>query len=379
MEIVRLKEVAKVISGITAPKKFDSAGDIPFYRAGSLEKLIENEFEEKEKLNSKDFINKTVPAGTILFAKSGMSILKNRVYKTTKESVIVSHLMGIIPNEELIDGDYLKFYFKKNKPSNFSNSSSYPSLKTSDIQDIIIKVPEIEIQKSIAEELDNIQMMIDIRKKDFEDCNRLINSKLNSYSILEERRMDDVFNIIDGDRGKNYPKQDEFHDSGYCLFLNTGNVTKTGFDFSTISFITKEKDEALRKGKLQREDLIMTTRGTLGNIAYYSSDVPYDNLRINSGMVILRKKDNDYNNKYLEYLLRSEKFQEEINDNLSGTAQPQIPIGTLKTIKINYISKEDQDDFINYCIGIESMKEKIQDDIADLNQLIEIKMANYYN
>ena len=25
--------------------------------------------------------------------------------------------------------------------------------------------------------------------------------------------------IIDGDRGSNYPKQDEFHDTEHCLFL----------------------------------------------------------------------------------------------------------------------------------------------------------------
>ena len=27
------------------------------------------------------------------------------------------------------------------------------------------------------------------------------------------------FDIIDGDRGKNYPKQDDFSDAGHCLFL----------------------------------------------------------------------------------------------------------------------------------------------------------------
>ena len=40
------------------------------------------------------------------------------------------------------------------------------------------------------------------------------------------------FEIIDGDRGKNYPKQGEFLDSGHCLFLSATNVTKTGFDFA---------------------------------------------------------------------------------------------------------------------------------------------------
>ena len=47
--------------------------------------------------------------------------------------------------------------------------------------------------------------------------------------------------IIDGDRGKNYPQQNEFFDSGYCLFLNTGNVTNHGFSFEQNQFITKEK------------------------------------------------------------------------------------------------------------------------------------------
>ena len=60
--------------------------------------------------------------------------------------------------------------------------------------------------------------------------------------------------IIDGDRGKNYPKQEEFFKNEYCLFLNAKNVTDSGFAFSELNFITKHKDEILRKGKLKRND-----------------------------------------------------------------------------------------------------------------------------
>lgn len=34
--------------------------------------------------------------------------------------------------------------------------------------------------------------------------------------------------IHDGDRGKNYPKRQEFTTKGHCVFLNTGNVTQRG-------------------------------------------------------------------------------------------------------------------------------------------------------
>ena len=84
--------------------------------------------------------------------------------------------------------------------------------------------------------------------------------------------------IIDGDRGKNYPQQHEFLDEGYCLFLNTGNVTKAGFSFDSNQFISKEKCDLLRKGKLQRHDIVYTTRGTVGNAAFYSDSIPYEHV-----------------------------------------------------------------------------------------------------
>ncbi|MCI4453223.1 restriction endonuclease subunit S, partial [Klebsiella variicola] len=73
--------------------------------------------------------------------------------------------------------------------------------------------------------------------------------------------------IIDGDRGANYPCSDDFSSSGYCLFLNAGNVTKDGFKFDDVAFITEEKDALLRKGKISRGDLVLTTRGSVGNAA----------------------------------------------------------------------------------------------------------------
>lgn len=81
--------------------------------------------------------------------------------------------------------------------------------------------------------------------------------------------------FIDGDRGKNYPNGTDFSPTGYCLFLNAKNVTSNGFEFADTMFITKEKDSILRKGKLQRHDTVLTTRGTVGNVAYYNQRVPY--------------------------------------------------------------------------------------------------------
>ena len=141
--------------------------------------------------------------------------------------------------------------------------------------------------------------------------------------------------IIDGDRGKNYPKQDEFYPQGYCLFLNTGNVTKEGLIFEENQFITKEKDEALRKGKLKRGDIVYTTRGTVGNAGYYNSNVPYENVRINSGMVILRANVEIVDARFLYQILKSEYYRPYFKQYCTGSAQPQLPIKNFSQIYLN--------------------------------------------
>ena len=85
----------------------------------------------------------------------------------------------------------------------------------------------------------------------------------------EFKLADAPLEILDGDRGKNYPSQDEFKSEGYCLFLSTKNVRFDGFEFSECQFISRERDELLRKGKLEKYDLVLTTRGTVGNFGFY--------------------------------------------------------------------------------------------------------------
>lgn len=142
----------------------------------------------------------------------------------------------------------------------------------------------------------------------------------------------ELVNIIDGDRGKNYPKEKDFFDEGYCLFLNTKNVTNRGFNFNTNKYITKEKDNSLRSGKLNRYDIVMTTRGTIGNCGFYDDFVKYDNIRINSGMVIFRVISDKIFQKYLYMFLTSNIMREQILSCTTGTAQPQLPIWTINKL-----------------------------------------------
>ena len=139
--------------------------------------------------------------------------------------------------------------------------------------------------------------------------------------------------LIDGDRGKNYPHQNELLQEGDCVFLSASNVTSDGFKFNSVVYITAEKDRSLRNGKIQRGDIVITTRGTVGNVAYYDRRVPYENVRINSGMLIIRCHE-QIKSEFLYYVLRGAGFQQKIKQIQTGTAQPQLPKSHFKKMKI---------------------------------------------
>ena len=94
-------------------------------------------------------------------------------------------------------------------------------------------------QVAICEQLDKVYSVISMRQQELQKLDELIKARfvelfgdpeVNSMN-LPVKPMTEVCEIIDGDRGKNYPTQEEFSDEGYCLFLNAKNVTSNGFSF----------------------------------------------------------------------------------------------------------------------------------------------------
>ena len=108
-----------------------------------------------------------------------------------------------------------------------------------------------------------------------------------------------------------------------------------------------KKGTLLRKGKLQREDVVLTTRGTVGNVAYFGRSVSHQHMRINSGMVIVRPSKNEVNPRYLYLLMRSDVFQSQVRSLSSGSAQPQLPIRDINQIEVFIPPIQDQNNIVS--------------------------------
>ena len=155
---LHLGDICNVSTGQSAPQEADAFGaeGHPFVRAGSLETLVagssENSLEKISLTNAQRYRLKLFPAGTIVFAKSGMSAKLGRVHMLTQPCYVVSHLATIEPGR--VNGRFLFHWFVKNSPSELIANDAYPSIRTSEIKALEIRLPLIEEQKRIAVILD---------------------------------------------------------------------------------------------------------------------------------------------------------------------------------------------------------------------------------
>lgn len=293
--------------------------------------------------------SKIVPAGTLIVC-TRMAVGIGRVYTT--DVAINQDLKAIIPNER-ITRDFLYFWleFMHDYFKVIATGTTVKGLRQNLLTGAQIKLPPLPEQERISKILSSVDDSIRATEAVIAQVERvkhglmegLLTGGLGSKAIARGtvpegwvvQSIDDwKIALIDGDRGKEYPKSKDFSQSDHCLFLNAKNVTKNGWNFNENNFISKERHLKLRKGTLERGDIVITTRGTIGNLVYYNENIPYKVCRINSGMAIFRNKIDQILTHYLKIQLESTHVQKHIEALTYGTAQPALTIKTLKSLTL---------------------------------------------
>ena len=134
-------------------------------------------------------------------------------------------------------------------------------------------------------------------------------------------RIGDISNIINGDRGKNYPSKDKLTGEG-IPFISAINLDGTTvIEDEKLLCLTDEQYDKLGSGKLVQGDLVLCIRGSIGKHGRY----PFEKGAIASSLVILRSYLlNEYFIEYLMVYLDSFLFFLEIKKYDNGTAQPNL-------------------------------------------------------
>jgi type I restriction enzyme, S subunit len=136
--------------------------------------------------------------------------------------------------------------------------------------------------------------------------------------------------VSDGNYGEQYPRSADFVDSG-IPFIRATNIDNFRIVSGDLRFITPKHHEQLTRGHLKMNDVLIVTRGNIGQLALVTDEWVGVNInaqivRINPGPLFAPK--------YFLYCLASKYAHQEFQRLKTGTALQQLPVGKLLQFRI---------------------------------------------
>lgn len=349
-ETVRLSEIAKIKAGNVAPKKDAFTEDgIPFVRAGSLTNLLAGRsLADLEKIDggTAQKLRLTLfPAGTVVFAKSGMSCMTGNVYVLPKPCYVVSHLACVIPNGNY--ASYLKHYFRFNRPNRLIENPSFPSIKLSKIQGIELKLPSPEKGVRQVQALERIESQIGRATTLLTYLNSLVKSRFieifgNSCdpgSNSAKNRIDSFCELRIGPFGS------ALHKEGYITgghpLVNPSHIIGGAIRPDENLTIDDGKYESLAAYHLLPGDAVLGRRGEIGRCAV----VKTDGLICGTGSMIIRPGQK-VRSDYLQRVVSFPSFSHALEANAVGATTKNLNAKIVGSAEAFLPDLKDQDAFI---------------------------------
>lgn len=382
MEWVRLGDVAEVTSGKNAPKEneFNLEGH-PFIRAGHLDSLIDGLDENKLPLISNDTAKKKkyklYDPTTIIFAKSGMSILKDRVYTLKNPSYIVNHLAAIELKNNNINNDFIKYQLRYIKPSSLIKGESYPSISLTDIKNLKLFLPTIEKQNKIVNTLNELKKITEIRKEQIQAYDDLIESLfINMFdnpnyntSKLKIKKLAELGEWKSGGTPKRSNKE---YYKGNIPWVTSGELNEI-FIANSIEHINEIAIENSSTKKVPVGSLLLGMYDSAG----LKSSITTRVVTTNQAIAFSKLNEELVNTIYVYYCIQL------MRDNLltkqRGVRQKNFNLSMIRDIDIPVPPIELQNKFADYVIKIEEEKKKLKSSLKELEDLFDALMQEAFS
>jgi type I restriction enzyme, S subunit len=189
-----------------------------------------------------------------VFAKSGMSAKLGRVHVLGTSCYVVSHLATIEPSS-VVHGRWLLHWFRKNSPTSLIANDAYPSIRTSEIEDLEVALPDTREQQRIAAILDKsdglrrkrqeaIRLADEFLRSTFVD---LFGDPVTNSRGWPTRRLD-ALGTLDRGVSKHRPRNDPRLLGGEYPLIQTGDIANC--DGYVRTFTSTYSEMGLRQSKL---------------------------------------------------------------------------------------------------------------------------------
>lgn len=192
-------------------------------------------------------------------------------------------------------------------------------------------------------------------------------------------KMDELIEEISmGPFGSDVKK--EFYVDNGVPILNGSNLQGFKIQEDSFGYLTKEKADSLKKCNAHRGDIIVTHRGTLGQIVYVPVDSKYDRYVISQSQFRFRCKADLVDVQYLVYYFHTREGQYKILANASQVGVPALAraTSTFRLIDIKLPPLDDQRRIASILSSLDRKIELNNKINADLEEMAQAIFKNWF-
>ena len=395
MKIFKLKEISEFIrNGVTIKQSISSKEGIPITRIETISKgtIDFNKLGYANIFETEKYKDWLLRKGDILIShiNSEKHLGKSAIFLDNDMNIIHGmNLLCVRAINNKIFPKYLQLFFKTNQYKKqikkiMKKSVNQASFSVNDFKEILITLPELNVQKKIIKKITILEKILENNKLKLKLLSELTKSlftrmfgdiRTNSKN-WKIKNLDSIYYI----RSSRRVFEKEYRKEG-IPFFRSKEIVELSNSKNIIPeiYISVSKYEELKKmtGIPLKEDLLITAVGTIGKIWKVNYEKEFYFKDGNLIWLQLKNK-NNFNSLSLKRILE-DSIKNEKENLTSGSAYNALTIDKLKKFDIIIPPIELQNKFAKRVEKIEKLSFEIEKSIKEAENLYNSLISKYFD
>jgi len=343
--------------------KIKDVDDVGGFR-GAFESFVDHSFAES-------FRHKWIEPGDTLI----LNAAHNSDYVGSKTYFATEAVSGVLPTgewlvvrgiPEIASKRYIHHWLTSEKTrSQIRDRVRGIHLYPKDVAELPISLPPFKQQERIATILDKADAIRSKRRRALKLADEFLRSAFldlfgdpvanpkgwptSTVGELAPARGD----IVDGPFGSSL-KPEHYVESGVRVIRNA-NIQRGRFDATQFRYVTPEKFEEIKRSQVRLGDLLISTKGTVGNVCLMPAlDGP--SVLSATGTVRIRLKDSRISTDFMMWQMLMPQYQGYIQENLDGAIQKYLNLSGIRALRL--ILPQGQDRFLNLTRKVSVLRDR---------------------
>ncbi len=372
--------------------KTSGAGSFDYIDLSSVDKDTKsiNSIERYECSDAPSRARQLVETGDVLVATVRPNLNGVALVNGAEDGMTASTGYCVLrPKDDKLDSRYLFHWVKTHmfikRMVDVAIGANYPAVSDAKVKTSTIPLPPLAEQKRIAAILDAADALRTKRRESLAQLDTLLQSTfLEMFGDPVTNPMgwevvtieNAALHIGDGNYSSKYPKASDFVSKG-VPFIRANNIEGNTVIPADMRFISEEQHAKLKKGHLLAGDVLITTRGDVGQVAVVPHE--FDDANINAQLVLLRPTNSTISSRYLCHLLATSSMRQKIKSVETGVALKQLPIRSLKKISLIIPPLDLQNRFVSIVESVEQQKVTQRQHLEELDMLFAALQQRAFN